>query len=77
MIVSLLQLMGFPKGNPVHSRAGETAPGNPSKAQTSGQGRVEHAQASPARREEVKNKTKPTKPTINALLGEAASPWAL
>lgn len=32
MFVSLLQLMGFPMGKPVHSPAKEVAPGQPSKA---------------------------------------------
>ncbi len=43
MIVSILQLMGFTKTKPVHSRAGETP--------------TEHAQASSARRQEVKAKS--------------------
>lgn len=41
MIVSILQLMGFTKAKPVHSRAGET----------------EHAQASSGRRQDVKAKS--------------------
>jgi DnaK suppressor protein len=43
MIVSILQLMGFPLSKPVHSRAGETP--------------IDHAQASSARRNEVKAKS--------------------
>ena len=63
MIVSLLQLMGFPMGKPVHSRAEET-PVSPS-AKTGKNGAAatrDHAQASTARRQEVKaNSAKDTK----------------
>ncbi len=57
MIVSILQLMGFPKGKPVHSRAGETPSEKPVKAKNGGPGTKDHVQASPARRQEVKAKT--------------------
>jgi DnaK suppressor protein len=54
MIVSILQLMGFPLGKPVHSRAGETPPGKASKAPDGNAAPTDHAQAKPARRKEVK-----------------------
>ena len=57
MIVSILQLMGFPMGKPVHSRAGETSTDRSTKARSGVQGTKDHAQASPARRQEVKAKT--------------------
>lgn len=57
MIVSILQLMGFPMGKPVHSRAGETSPDRSTKTRSGDQGTKDHAQASPARRQEVKAKT--------------------
>jgi DnaK suppressor protein len=77
MFVSLLQLMGFPVGNPVHSRAKEVAQSQPSEACIEGitaealepaannkltsTGEV-HAQANSARRHEVK--TQPGKPKV-------------
>ncbi len=69
MIVSILQLMGFPVGKPVHSRAEEVPQGQPSKARSE---RIsskasdsaanterasiseKNAQVNPARRQEVK-----------------------
>jgi len=54
MIVSILQLMGFPLGKPVHSRAGETPPGKDSKVPDGKAAPTDHAQAEPARRKEVK-----------------------
>ena len=57
MIVSLLQLMGFPKREPVHSRAEEAPADKPARARSGGAVSTEHAQASPARRQEVKSKT--------------------
>ena len=66
MIVSILQLMGFPMGKPVHSRAVEAQADKPPKAAAKAKGPIEHAHASSARRQEVKansgkdNKTKVT-----------------
>ena len=57
MIVSILQLMGFPVGKPVHSRAGETPPDKPSKAAREAHGATDHKQASSARRDKVKAKS--------------------
>jgi DnaK suppressor protein len=77
MIVSILQLMGFPKGKPVHSRAGETPSEKPAKAKNGGQGSKDHVQASPARRQEVKAKTGKTtiaKPAPKAAAKPAAKP---
>ncbi len=54
MIVSLLQLMGFPMGKPVHSRAEETPVSPPSKAAKTEAATRDRAQASTARRQEVK-----------------------
>jgi DnaK suppressor protein len=75
MFVSLLQLMGFPTGKAVHSRASENSDGKPERASQRGitvgnsvgaSNRVDnarpqpvsevHAQASSARRQEVKAK---------------------
>jgi DnaK suppressor protein len=70
MIVSILQLMGFPKGKPVNSRAGETPSEKPAKAKNGDQGTKDHVQASPARRQEVKAKTGKTtiaKPAAKAV----------
>ena len=69
MIVSILQLMGFPMGKPVHSRAGETPSERPSKVQNGDLGSKDHAQAKPARRQEVKakpGKSAPAKPAAKA-----------
>ena len=63
MIVSLLQLMGFPKREPVHSRAEESPADKPSRARSGGSVSAEHAQASPARRQEVKTKSGKATPT--------------
>ncbi len=57
MIVSILQLMGFPMGKPVHSRAGETAKDKPPKDEGSFQGSQDNPQASAARRQDVKAKS--------------------
>jgi len=57
MIVSILQLMGFPLGNPVHSRAGETSPDQPSQTSDSHHGATDNKQANPARRDQVKAKS--------------------
>jgi DnaK suppressor protein len=62
MFVSLLQLMGFPMGKPVHSRAEETRVSPPSKAVGASAATRDRAQASTARRQEVKaNSGKNTK----------------
>lgn len=57
MIVSILQLMGFSKGKPVHSRAGEAPPGTLTKARGGVAADTDHAQEIPARRKEVKSKS--------------------
>jgi DnaK suppressor protein len=57
MIVSILQLMGFPMAKPVHSRAGETPPDQPTKTSNTTHGAIEHKQASPARRDKVNAKS--------------------
>jgi DnaK suppressor protein len=57
MIVSILQLMGFPMGKPVHSRAGETAKDKSPKDEGSFQGSQDNPQASAARRQDVKAKS--------------------
>ncbi|MDE2416352.1 MAG: RNA polymerase-binding protein DksA [Burkholderiales bacterium] len=75
MIVSILQLMGFPMGKPVHSRAGETPSERPLKAKSGDHGTKDHAQASPARRQEVKakpGKSTPSKPAAKAPVKAAA-----
>ncbi len=79
MIVSILQLMGFPMGKPVHSRAGETPSERPSKARSGDHGTKDHAQANPARRQEVKAKTgkpTPTKPAAKAPVKAVAKKTA-
>ena len=63
MIVSLLQLMGFPKREPVHSRAEESPADKPSRGRSGSSVSAEHAQASPARRQEVKTKSGKATPT--------------
>jgi DnaK suppressor protein len=57
MIVSLLQLMGFPMGKPVHSRAEEVPPPPAPKGSGGQLGRNEHSQAGSARRQDVKAKS--------------------
>jgi len=57
MFVSLLQLMGFPSGKPVHSRAEETRSAAPSKGRKATAATSDHAQAEPARRQEVNAKS--------------------
>ena len=56
MFVSLLQLMGFPTGKPVHSRAEETRSDAPVKGRKATAATSDHAQAKPARRQEVNAK---------------------
>jgi DnaK suppressor protein len=64
MFVSLLQLMGFPMGKPVHSRAEETPSETPKKASIGLKSTKDHALASAIRRQEVKATTgKDTKAT--------------
>ena len=80
MIVSLLQLMGFPRREPVHSRAEESPADKPSRARSGSSVSAEHAQASPARRQEVKSKpgkaivTKAATPVAKATVKSAAKP---
>jgi DnaK suppressor protein len=57
MIVSILQLMGFPLGKPVHSRAGEPPPDKPAKGRGGLAGPTDHAQEKSARRQEVNAKS--------------------
>ena len=57
MIVSILQLMGFPVAKPVHSRAGEAPHNKPLKASTAAIGVVEDKQASSTRRDQVNAKS--------------------
>jgi DnaK suppressor protein len=57
MIVSILQRMGFAKGKPVHSRAGEAQPKKPAKAKAGVAGPTDHAQEISARRPEVNAKS--------------------
>ncbi len=54
MIVSILQLMGFSKAEPVHSRAGEVTPKTPTKGAGAKAGPTDHAQMTSARRPDVK-----------------------
>ncbi|OYT90709.1 MAG: RNA polymerase-binding protein DksA [Burkholderiales bacterium PBB3] len=72
MIVSLLQLMGFPKREPVHSRAEESPADKPSRARSGSSVSAEHAQASPARRQEVKSKS--GKAIVTKAVTPAATP---
>jgi len=57
MFVSLLQLMGFPMGKPVHSRAEETRSDKPLKGRKATAATSDHVQAEPARRQEVNAKS--------------------
>ena len=57
MIVSILQLMGFPLAKPVHSRAGETPQDKPSKASHEAHTAPENKSASSTRRDQVKAKS--------------------
>ncbi len=57
MIVSILQRMGFAKGKPVHSRAGEAQPKEPVKGKAGSAGPTDHAQENSARRHEVNAKS--------------------
>ena len=73
MIVSLLQLMGFSMREPVHSRAEERLADKPSRERSGSSVSAEHAQASPARRHEVKTKSSQATPT-KAATSAAKSP---
>lgn len=66
MIVSILQLMGFPMGKAVHSRAGQMPTDRPPKARDGNRGTIDQAQETPARRPEVKAKTGKTSATKSA-----------
>ena len=57
MIVSILQLMGFPLAKPVHSRAEEPPSKKPTKGQSGTPSPIDQAQERSARRQEVKAKT--------------------
>jgi DnaK suppressor protein len=57
MIVSILQRMGFTKGKPVNSRAGEAQPKEPVKGKAGVAGPTDHAQEISARRHEVNAKS--------------------
>ena len=72
MIVSILQLMGFPMAKPVHSRAEEAPAAKPLKAVVKAQGTTKQARATSARRQEVK--AKPGKDTkTKAIAGKTKS----
>jgi DnaK suppressor protein len=66
MIVSILQLMGFPMANPVHSRAVQAPQEKPPKGPALDQGVINHKQASSTRRDQV-----------NAKPGKAPQPKAV
>jgi DnaK suppressor protein len=78
MFVSILQLMGFPIGLPVHSRAGETLPDVRSSNASGATALHDDAQDNSARRPTVKassgkdNKAKGNKPVASKLVGKAA-----
>jgi DnaK suppressor protein len=57
MIVSILQLMGFPMAKPVHSRAEEAPYNKPLKASTQAPGNLENKQASSNRRDQLNAKS--------------------
>ena len=57
MIVSILQLMGFPVAKPVHSRAEETPQETPSKASHEAHNAIQHNPASSTRRDHVHAKS--------------------
>jgi DnaK suppressor protein len=88
MFVSLLQLMGFPMGNPVHSRAEEALSKKPVEAVSGVKSTKDHALASAIRRQEVKTTTKKDtkatpakssspvapKPTVKAVVKSVVKP---
>jgi DnaK suppressor protein len=57
MIVSILQLMGFPMAEPVHSRAGETPQSRPSKASPGTHNAKDHKPANSIRSDHVNAKS--------------------
>jgi len=57
MIVSILQRMGFVRGKPVHSPAGEAQSEKPVKGKAGLAGPIDHAQKISARRHEVNAKS--------------------
>ena len=57
MIVSILQRLGFTKGKPVNSPAGEAQPQKPVKGKAGAAGPTDHAQEISARRHEVNAKS--------------------
>ncbi len=73
MIVSILQLMGFPMGKPVHSRAEEPAAKKPDKGQSGGSGPTDHVQEPTARRQKV---TAKSAKDSKAIAGKNISPAA-
>lgn len=74
MIVSILQLMGFPMGKPVHSRAEEPAAKKPDKGQSGGSGPTDHVQEPTARRQQVTAKSaKDSKAIAGKKIPPAAS----
>ena len=79
MFVSILQLMGFQRALPVHSRAGETLPNVHSKIAGGATAPNDNAQNSSARRPTVKassgkdNKAKSTKPVAKVPAKAAVS----
>ncbi len=76
MIVSILQRMGFAKGKPVNSRAGEAQPKKPVKGKAEAAGPIDHAQEISARRHEVNaksgkdSKATATKPKAKAVVAK-------
>jgi len=74
MIVSILQLMGFPMAKPVHSRAEEAPAAKPLKAVVNEQGTIQQAHATSARRQEVK--AKPGKDTKTKAIAGKTKPVA-
>ena len=74
MIVSILQLMGFPMAKPVHSRAEQTPAAMPTKAASKAHETTEQARATSARRPEVK--AKPGKDTKNKATAGKSKPVA-
>jgi DnaK suppressor protein len=78
MIVSLLQLMGFPVAKPVHSRAVETPHNKPKKASAGAHVQVENKLASSNRRDQVNAKPgkDPQSKTVTAKVKPDTKPAA-
>jgi DnaK suppressor protein len=80
MFVSILQLMGFPMGKPVHSRAGEDPPQQPAKGRGGKAGPTDQAREISARRLEVNaksgkdSKAQAAKSTTKAAAATKAKP---